>query len=67
MATIKDIEENNFSLSIPLYVKPAVDTSEVDAYTLQQHYEIWRASSEKAMKHYMLLNEMIERGGEMDA
>lgn len=67
VATIKDIEENNFSLSIPLYVKPAVDESEVDTYTLQQHYESWRASSERALKYYTLLNEMIKKGGEKDA
>ena len=67
VATIKDIEENNFSLSIPLYVKPAVDESEVDTYTLQQHYESWRASSERALKYYTLLNEMIKKGGEADA
>lgn len=64
VATIKDIEENNFSLSIPLYVKPAVDESEVDTYTLQQHYESWRAASERALKYYTLLNEMIKKGGE---
>ena len=66
VATIKDIEENNFSLSIPLYVKPAVDESEIDAYTLQQHYESWRASSERALKYYTLLSEMIKKGGEKD-
>lgn len=66
VASIKDIEENNFSLSIPLYVKPAVDESEVDTYTLQQHYESWRASSERALKYYTLLNEMIKKGGEAD-
>ena len=66
VATIKDIEENNFSLSIPLYVKPAVDESEIDTYTLQQHYESWRASSERALKYYTLLNEMIKKGGEKD-
>lgn len=66
VATIKDIEENNFSLSIPLYVKPTVDESEVDTYTLQQHYESWRASSERALKYYTLLNEMIKKGGEKD-
>ena len=66
-ATIKDIEENNFSLSIPLYVKPAVEDSEVDTYTLQQHYESWRAFSERALKYYTILNEMIKKGGEKDA
>lgn len=67
VVTTKDIEENNFSLSIPLYVKPAADAVEVDAFTVQQHYESWRAMSERVQKYYMLLNEMIEKGGGEDA
>ena len=63
VATTKDIEENNFSLSIPLYVKPAADAVEVDTFTVQQHYESWRAMSERVQKDYTLLNEMIEKGG----
>lgn len=67
VVTTKDIEENDFSLSIPLYVKPAADAVEVDAFTVQQHYESWRAMSERVQKYYMLLNEMIEKGGGEDA
>ena len=67
MVTTKDIEENSFSLSIPLYVKPAADAVEVDAFTVQQHYERWRAISERVQKYYTLLNEMIEKGGGEDA
>lgn len=61
VVTIKDIEENNFSLSIPLYVKPAVDSNEEDSLTVQQHYENWRALSERVQKSYSLLSKMIER------
>ena len=67
VATTKDIEENNFSLSIPLYVKPATGSIEVDVFTVQQHYESWRAMSERMQKSYMILNEMIEKGGIEDA
>ena len=67
VVTTKDIEENNFSLSIPLYVKPAADAIQEDAFTVQQHYESWRAMSERVQKYYTLLNEMIERGGGEDA
>ena len=67
VATTKDIEENNFSLSIPLYVKPAADSIEVDVFTVQQHYESWRAMSERVQTYYTRLNEMIERGGGEDA
>ena len=66
VVTIKDIEENNFSLSIPLYVKPPVDAAAVDALSLQQHYEHWRAISESALSSYDLLNAMIQKGGEND-
>jgi len=66
VATIKDIEKNNFSLSIPLYVKPSSEVIEVDVFTLQQHYESWRASSERAFKYYTMLNEMIKKGSEED-
>jgi type I restriction enzyme M protein len=64
VANIKNIEENNFSLSIPLYVKPVVDAAENDTCTLQQHYESWRASSRRVYKYYELLNQMIKKGGE---
>lgn len=67
VVTTKDIEENNFSLSIPLYVKPAADSIEVDVFTVQQHYESWRAMSERVQTYYTRLNEMIERGGGEDA
>lgn len=67
VVTIKDIEENNFSLSIPLYVKPAADSNGEDSFTVQQHYENWRAMSERVRKSYSLLSKMIEKGGEESA
>ena len=67
VVSTKDIEENNFSLSIPLYVKPAADAIEMDTLTVQQHYENWIAISERVHKNYSLLNEMIEEGGGEDA
>lgn len=66
VATIKDIEENNFSLSIPLYVKAAVNELEMDVRTLQQHYESWCEASKRVYKYYTLLNEMIKKGGDKD-
>ncbi len=61
VVTIKDIEENNFSLSIPLFVKPAADSNGEEPFTVQQHYENWRALSERVQKSYSLLSKMIER------
>lgn len=66
VASIKDMEENNFSLSIPLYVKPAVDDAETDGRTVQQHYESWLAASKRVSKNYALLSEMIQKGGDID-
>lgn len=66
VASIKDMEENNFSLSIPLYVKPAVDDAETDDRTVQQHYESWLAASKRVSKNYALLSEMIQKGGDID-
>lgn len=67
VVTTKGIEENSFSLSIPLYVKPAVDAITIDTLTVQQHYENWRGMSERVQKYYTLLNEMIEKGGDGNA
>lgn len=66
VVTIKEIGENNFSLSIPLYVKPPVEASAEDELSLQQHYERWQVTSERAMGYYDLLNTMIQKGGEND-
>ena len=63
VADTREIAENHFSLSIPLYVKPPADDSGTDTRTLQQHYESWRTSAQRAMRSYALLNGMIEKGG----
>lgn len=66
VVTFKDIEENNYSLSIPLYVKPAHNESDSDSYTVQQHYEIWKAASESIQMNYEILDSMIKKGGKID-
>lgn len=67
VATIKDIEDNNFSLSIPLYVKEPTTEANVDTRTLQQRYECWQSAAEKMRRNYELLNEMLGKEGEPDA
>lgn len=62
--TIQDLEKNNFSLSIPLYVKHPGQNVEVDERNLQERYEGWRTASEIMKLRYMKLNEMIGKGGE---
>jgi type I restriction enzyme M protein len=64
VVTIQDLEENNFSLSIPLYVKHPGKNLEIDERTLQERYEAWRTVSEIMKLRYMKLNEMI--GKEVD-
>ena len=59
VATIQDIADNNFSLSIPLYVKPLVDESEVDHRSLQEHYDSWMAASEMMKLSYEKLNALL--------
>lgn len=59
IATIQDIADNNFSLSIPLYVKPEVNEEEIDTRTVQEHYDSWRAASEMMKLSYEKLNAML--------
>lgn len=59
IATIQDIADNNFSLSIPLYVKPEVSEDEIDNRTVQEHYDTWRAASEMMKLSYERLNAML--------
>lgn len=67
VVTIKDIEDNNFSLSIPLYVKEPATDEESDPRSLQERFECWSAASEQMRKCYMRLNEMLVKDGESNA
>ncbi|MCU5504074.1 type I restriction-modification system subunit M [Bacillus paramycoides] len=64
--TIQEIEDNNFSLSIPLYVKHSDQETEVDERSLQERYEGWRTYSEMMKLRYMKLNDMLGRETESD-
>jgi len=59
LATIHDIEQNNFSLSIPLYVKHEVKEDEIDTRTVQECYDSWLASSEMMKLSYKKLNTLL--------
>ncbi|MBO7329925.1 MAG: SAM-dependent DNA methyltransferase [Lentisphaeria bacterium] len=68
VATIQEIENNNFSLSIPLYVKePLIDNTEADDRDLQERYSAWSKASKRMRESYELLNKMLEEGGNADA
>lgn len=56
VVTIQDIADNNFSLSIPLYVKQPVAEDAVDTRPVQECYDAWRAASEMMKLSYAKLN-----------
>lgn len=59
VATIKDIADNNFSLSIPLYAKPKICETDVDDRTVQERYDSWLAASEMMKLNYEKLNTLL--------
>ena len=59
VVTIQDIADNNFSLSIPLYVKQPVAEDAVDMRPVQECYDTWRAASEMMKLSYEKLNAML--------
>jgi type I restriction enzyme M protein len=64
VVSIRDIEDNNFSLSIPLYVKKTMPGAETDERSLQERYESWRTHSEIMKLRYMKLSDMIGKEDE---
>ena len=58
VVTADEIKKNDYSLSIPLYVR-AERTEDEDNLTLQEHYDIWRDASERMHSYYSLLNDML--------
>lgn len=62
-ASIREIEENKFLLSIPLYVKdPSSSVAIVETSPVQDCYADWRAASAGLWENYNAINDMI--GGE---
>lgn len=47
VVTIEDVKKNNFSLSIPLYVKPEETTTVPDDKTLKECFTDWKEASVK--------------------
>lgn len=67
VATLKEIEENAFSLSIPLYVKDSTAVADTDHRSLQEIYTEWSALSSQMKDSFTLLNTMLTKEGESDA
>ena len=64
VATIQDIADHNFSLSIPLYVKQETEMAETDIRSVQEHYDSWMAASETMKLSYEKLNLLLGKGAQ---
>lgn len=64
--TIDDAAKNNYSLSIPLYVKDNSVGVETDERSLQQRYNAWIMASDRMKQNYKLLNDMIRKEESQD-
>ena len=62
--SIRDIEKQDFSLSIPLYVKASTDSSEDKLLSVQDSYGEWKSASASAHRYYDEVNELLEGGEE---
>lgn len=59
--SIHDIEKNDFSLSIPLYVKdPSAITVEM-VMTVQDSYEVWLRTSRRLRAYYEVLGNLLKK------
>lgn len=58
--SIREIEDNGFSLSIPLYVKAPNNADAEDSRNLQECYEEWYNDSAVMNKNYSKLTAMLE-------
>ena len=65
IASIDEIENNNYSLSIPLYVEK--EPTPGDTRTLQEHFAAWDSSSSSMRSNYEQLNNLIFKGDNVDA
>lgn len=64
VATIKDVEENSFSLNIPLYVKKGGVLCQESTCDLDEQYLLWKNSSETMQTSYQELSSYLSDGGE---
>ena len=66
IVTVREIADNDFSLSIPLYVKPETNEGEEDTRSFESVYESWDGKTRRAFHYYQALNEMIRKGATKD-
>ncbi len=66
VVTIKEISENNYSLSIPLYVNHALGDGSEDDRSIQDRYECWSSASDKMHRNYDALINLLGKDGDLD-
>lgn len=59
IATIDDIARNNYSLSIPLYVRTNDIETQSEDISLEEQFSQWDSSSTRMRRNYELLNNLI--------
>ena len=66
VVTVREVSENDYSLSIPLYVKPETNEGKEDNRSIESIYESWDGRTRRAFSYYKALNEMISKGATED-
>lgn len=59
--SIRDIEKNDFSLSIPLYVKDPSTITVETVMTVQDSYDVWLRTSRRLRAYYETLGNLLKR------
>ena len=60
--SIREIEKNGFSLSIPLYIQTSTNGNEENQSSVQECYKQWKNSSALMRQNYNTLNELMKGG-----
>ena len=60
VVTIEDIAKNDYSLSIPLYVKSNADAVESDSRSFDEIYSSWEHKSNTMHESYEELNRLLQ-------
>ena len=67
VATIDEIEKNDYSLSIPLYVKTSSTEAETDNRPFVEIYRSWEKKSDDMHASYEELNRLLQEVGNVES
>lgn len=65
VATLDEVKDNKYSLSIPLYVKQKVDDQNIDVRDMNQLYHDWKSASGRMHDNYKKLISLMQEGSEV--